>query len=175
MTRRGDNIVLIGMPGAGKSTVGIVLAKRLGMRFIDTDIVIQTEENRTLQEIVDTCGYAELRRIEERVLLGLPHSGHIVATGGSVVYGDAGMQSLKANGIVVFLDVGFRALVDRVGDFTSRGLAKPPDQTFEELYNERKPLYLRYADHTIRSDSLSLENTVTRIVRIVAGDNSFCS
>jgi shikimate kinase len=143
------NIVLIGMPGAGKSTVGVILAKRTARDFVDTDLLIQKTEKRSLQEILDADGYLGLRRIEERVLLSMELCGHVIATGGSAVYSDAAMDHLRRMGIVVFLDVDLDAIRSRVTDFDSRGIAKRADQSFEALFEERRVLYRKYADITI--------------------------
>ncbi|MCZ6869465.1 MAG: shikimate kinase [Gammaproteobacteria bacterium] len=143
------NIVLIGMPGAGKSTVGVILAKRTARDFVDTDLLIQKTEKRSLQEILDADGYLGLRRIEERVLLSMELCGHVIATGGSAVYSDAAMDHLRRVGIVVFLDVDLDAIKSRVTDFDSRGIAKRADQSFEALFEERRVLYRKYADITI--------------------------
>ena len=143
------NIVLIGMPGSGKSTVGVLLAKEAELDFVDTDVLIQTTENRSLQDIVDKEGYLALRTVEERVILGLQARHTVIATGGSAVYSEKGVAHLKANGIAVYIDVPLSELERRVGDYSRRGLAKRPDQTFEELYAERLMLYHRHADITL--------------------------
>ncbi len=150
-----QNIILTGMFGAGKSTIGVVTAKRTGRNFIDTDVLIQARQGRTLQEIVDADGYLALRRIEEAALISLEVCNHVIATGGSAVYSDKAMRRLKRNGIVVFLDVPLSIIQSRVNDFDSRGIARQPDQSFEDLYAERRPLYERYADITIASAALS--------------------
>lgn len=157
------NIVLIGMPGAGKSTIGVLLAKRMAMDFVDTDVLIQTAQQRTLQAIVDADGQAALRKIEEAVLLNLTRQQCVIATGGSAVYSDEAMQHLKASGVVVFLDVDLATLEARVQDFSERGLAKDPDQTFAQLFAERLPLYKKYADITIRSVGQSPEDLCVEI------------
>jgi shikimate kinase len=159
-----SNIILVGMPGSGKSTVGVILAKLLSRNFIDTDILIQTSEQRTLQDIVDKQGYMALRRIEERILLSLDCEAHVIATGGSAVYSQSGMERLRANGIVVYLQVDLPNLESRVRDLTTRGLAKRPDQTFADLYEERTSLYSRYADLTIGCNELTHEEVCTRII-----------
>ncbi len=148
-SRRGNNIVLIGMPGSGKSTIGIVLAKRSGRSFVDTDVLIQVREQRTLQEILDTDGYRELRRVEELVLLGLYVRSHVIATGGSAVYSAPSMRHLRRGGIVVMLDTPLEQLRLRVRDYDTRGIAAAPGTDLEGLYRERVPLYRRYADVTI--------------------------
>jgi shikimate kinase len=167
MTQNRTNIVLIGMPGAGKSTVGIILAKKLSRGFVDTDVLIRKSQKRTLQDIVDTDGYAVLRRIEEDILLGLFVRDNVIATGGSAVYSDRAMTHLKTDGVVIFLDVSLATLERRVRDFTTRGLAKRPDQSFTELYEERLALYTRYADITIKCDDLKHGQVCQRIIKEV--------
>lgn len=159
-----SNLVLIGMPGAGKSTVGVVLAKKSARAFVDTDLLIQTAQGRTLQEIVDADGYLALRRIEEEVLLGLSAHNCVIATGGSAVYSDRSMAHLKASGVVVFLDVALATLEKRVHDFHERGLARRPDQSFAQLFAERFALYTHYADIAIKSDSMTPEMVCARIM-----------
>jgi len=165
MTRTRSNIVLIGMPGSGKSTVGIILAKQTARDFIDTDVIIQTLHGRSLQDIVDKDGYVALRRIEEEVLLGLSVRNHVIATGGSAVYSDAAMSRLRSMGIVVFLHVDLPVLESRVHDMGTRGLAKSPDQSFAELYEERLPLYRRYTDVLVKCARLTHEGVSARIVQ----------
>jgi len=160
-----SNIVLIGMPGAGKSTVGVILAKLTSRDFIDTDVFIQISQGRLLQDIVDTEGYMALRRIEEDILLSLRCYNHVIATGGSAVYSPAAMEYLESNGIVVFLDVDLSTLESRVRDFDARGLAKRPDQTPYELFEERIVLYRKYADVTIDCMGLSQEEICVQIIR----------
>jgi len=134
------------MPGAGKSTLGVLLAKELGLEFVDTDLLIQTREGRTLQEIIEASDYLALRRIEEDVLLSL-HPGHkVIATGGSVVYSDAGMRHLKHSALVVFLDLPLQEIQGRIHDLDRRGIARAPGQSLEALFDERRNLYLRYSD-----------------------------
>ena len=144
-----SNIILIGMPGAGKSTIGVILAKQSARDYLDTDVLIQLAEKKSLQQILDETGYMELRRIEERVLLELDCRNHIIATGGSAVYSEAAMQHLKANGIAVFLHVELEVLKKRLIDMDTRGIAQRPGQSFAELYQERQFLYRRYADLTL--------------------------
>jgi shikimate kinase len=164
MAQTHSNLVLIGMPGSGKSTVGVILAKRTARDFVDTDVLIQTLQGRTLQDIVDTDGYLELRQIEEKVLLGLSVRNHVIATGGSAVYSEQAMQHLKADSILIFLDVDLDTLQSRVLDFSTRGLAKRPDQSFADLFAERFPLYTKHADITINCAGLNQEDVCVRIV-----------
>jgi shikimate kinase len=164
MTQTGSNLILIGMPGAGKSTVGVILAKQTSRDFVDTDVLIQTSQKRTLQDIVDTDGYAVLRKIEEGVLLGLSVRNCVIATGGSAVYSDCAIAHLKSNGIVIFLDVDLPTLESRIHDFRTRGLAKRPDQNFADLFYERFTLYSKYADITIKYAGLTQEEVCARII-----------
>jgi shikimate kinase len=164
MTHTRSNVVLVGMPGSGKSTVGVVLAKRTERDFVDTDVIIQTLQQRSLQEIVDSDGHVALRRIEEEVLLSLSVRNHVIATGGSAAYSDAAMNHLKSDGIIVFLDADLPTLESRVHDFGTRGLAKRPGQSFAELYEERLPLYTKYADITVKCEDLTHEEVCARIV-----------
>jgi shikimate kinase len=159
-----SNIVLIGMPGSGKSTVGVILAKHTGRGFVDTDVMLQASTGRSLQHIVDRDGYLALRRLEEEVLLGLTLRNHVIATGGSAVYSEAAMERLRAGGVVVFLDCDLPTLGSRVRDFGTRGLAKRPDQTFSQLFDERRPLYQQYAEITISCGGLNHEEVSTRII-----------
>lgn len=163
------NIILIGMPGAGKSTVGVILAKQTLRDFVDTDVLIQSSQKRTLQDIVDTEGYAALRKIEEDVLLGVSVRECVIATGGSAVYSDSAMQHLKSDGIVVFLDVDLPTLEARIHDLRTRGIAKRPDQDFVDLFHERFTLYSRYADITIKYAGLTQEEVCARIMDELRG------
>lgn len=147
-----QSVILIGMPGAGKSTLGILLAKDLGLGFLDTDIAIQVREQQALQEILEEKGYLALRAVEEEVLLETDCHQQVIATGGSAVYSEKGMDYLKSCGPVVYLDVPLEELRRRIHNYETRGIARRPDQSFEELFAERKALYLQYADITVRCD-----------------------
>lgn len=170
MTKK-SNIVLIGMPGSGKSTVGVILAKNLGVKFVDTDILIQTAENRTLQDIVDNRGHMALRAIEERELSAINLQKHVIATGGSAAYSEPAMLHLKENGIIVFLDVNLSALRARVSNYDTRGLAKRPEQSFQDLFDERFELYTKYADITIQSSNISQDAAVNLLMEELAKCN----
>ncbi len=169
MMEREANLVLIGMPGAGKSTIGVILAKRMALGFVDTDLLIQRAQGRSLQEIVDSEGYLVLRRIEEEVLQGLDLQGCIIATGGSAVYSERAMAHLKAHGLVAFLHVELPELEARVHNFRTRGLAKRPDQDLEDLFRERLLLYAKYADITITCAGLSQEEVCARVMEDIEG------
>ncbi len=162
-----SNIILIGMPGAGKSTAGVILAKKTSRDFIDTDVLIQVSKGRSLQDIVDKDGYMDLRRIEEEVLLDLHCDNHVIATGGSAVYSGPAMQHLKSDGVVVFLDVELPVLKNRIKDYDKRGLAKHPDQSLEDLFEERLVLYKKYADVTIDCSGLTQEEVCAWIERLL--------
>ena len=151
------NLVLIGMPGSGKSTIGVILAKKTSRDFVDTDVVIQSHEHRSLQDIVDNEGYMKLREIEEKWVMTLEAENSVIATGGSVVYSDASMKHLAENGIIIFLDVQLDTLKKRITDYDQRGIARRPDQSFEDLFAERSLLYNKYAHITIQSDTLGQE------------------
>jgi shikimate kinase len=151
------------MPGAGKSTVGVILAKQTMRDFVDTDVLIQTSQKRTLQDIVDRDGYRALRAIEGDVLLALSVQHCVVATGGSAVYGESAMVHLKSAGQVIFLDVDLPTLEGRIRDYRTRGLAKSPEQSFSEMFQERLSLYMKYADITIKSAGLTQEEVCARI------------
>jgi shikimate kinase len=159
-----SNIVLIGMPGSGKSTVGVILAKLTSLSFLDTDLLIQISEQRPLQEIVDSQGYMALRAIEERILLGIECKGHVIATGGSAVYSQPAMERLRLDGVIVFLDVDLPTLESRVRDFAGRGLAKRPEQSFADLFAERVALYKKYAEITINCSRLTHEEACVEII-----------
>jgi shikimate kinase len=160
----GESIVLIGMPGVGKSTVGVLLAKELAREFVDTDLMIQTREGKTLQDIVYETDFQHLRALEEAEVLALNSDRHVIATGGSVVYSDRAMQRLKALGQVVFLDLDFNTLQGRIENFSTRGIASPANQNLDEIYTERLPLYRRYADITIDCRGKELPQVVAEII-----------
>jgi len=139
-------VVLIGMPGGGKSTVGVLLAKRLGLGFLDTDVHIQTLEGRRLFEIIHQESLAGFCRIEERHVLSVSPIGCVIATGGSVVYSEKAMAHLRAGAVVVHLDLDPVLLKKRLDNMDARGVVRTPGQTVADLYRERNPLYRRYQD-----------------------------
>lgn len=159
-----SNIILIGMPGSGKSTVGVILAKMIAKRFLDTDILLQNIEKRSLQDIVDKDGHMALRGVEQKVLLSIQCCNHIIATGGSAAYSEPAMMHLKVNGTIVFLHADLTALSQRIHNYETRGLAKRPDQSFQDLFEERLALYEKYADITIRSSKMTQDQVCDAIV-----------
>lgn len=158
-----SNLSLIGMPGAGKSTVGVILAKLLSFGFIDTDILIQTSEKRSLQQIIDEHDHLHLRSIEEREILNMHVAGHVIATGGSAVYSERAMAHLQAISEIVFLRVGYEEILNRVHNMATRGIAKAKDQTLLDLYHERQPLYERYAGSIIDCTGMD-QDEITEII-----------
>ncbi|HEB27524.1 MAG TPA: shikimate kinase [Porticoccus sp.] len=160
---------MIGMPGAGKSTNGLLLAKALGKDFLDTDVLIQVREGKTLQQIMDNTDYLILRQIEESVLISIDTQNSVIATGGSAVYSAAGMAHLAGNSIIVYLDTPLQTLQERIHDYETRGIACHSDQSFDELFAERTELYRRYADITMDCDQHSLEEVVDSIIKGLNG------
>lgn len=159
-----QSLVLIGMPGAGKSTIGLLLAKHLAKDFVDTDLLIQLEHSKTLQDILHEQGYQALRKHEEKILLDINYSNHIIATGGSAVYSETAMLHLKNLGPVIFLDVAIHELEQRINNLSTRGIASAQGQTFAEIYAERRPLYLRYADIVIDCNGKNQDQLVEEVI-----------
>lgn len=137
------------MPGAGKSTIGIILAKFLSYGFIDTDVLIQINRQKSLQQIMDETGYLNLRTIEEAEILKINIANHVIATGGSAVYSEKAMAHLQRISTVIFLKVDYDVLTKRIHNFSTRGIAKSDTQSFQELYDERQVLYKRYGEMTV--------------------------
>ncbi|MBZ3935117.1 shikimate kinase [Methanimicrococcus blatticola] len=158
-----DNIILIGMPGSGKSTSGILLAKSLGLSFMDTDLLIQQQEGMLLQDLADSAGFSGFIEIEEKIISQIQVSKCVISTGGSVVYGEKSMAHLKDIGIIVFLDVTFPEIMRRIQNISTRGIALKEGQSLENLYEERRPLYEKYADITVSGDGKTIEELVTEI------------
>ena len=152
-----NNITLIGMPGAGKSTIGVVLAKVLGYQFLDSDLLIQKQEKRRLSEIIEEEGYTGFQEVENRVNASIEADKTVIATGGSVVYCEEAMEHLKSIGTVVYLKLSLNALSKRLGNLKGRGVLLREGQTLTDLYDERTPLYERYADIVIDEEGKDLE------------------
>lgn len=159
-----NNIVLIGMPGAGKSTVGVVLAKVLGKRFVDSDLVIQENTGQLLHELITEHGLEGFLEIENKENAGLDVANSVIATGGSVIYGTDAMEHLKKTGFVVYLKLTLDSLTDRLGDLQKRGVALKEGQGLQELYEERVPLYEKYADFVMDCEG----KTIRRIAEEIA-------
>lgn len=161
------NIILIGMPGSGKSTVGILLAKALGTGFIDTDLIIQVQQRNTLQRLIDLNGLDSFKYFEEAALLSVTEeSNMVIATGGSAVFCEKGMRHLKRNGICVFLDLPIYDLQIRLANIKTRGIACRRGETLEEIMAERTPLYNKYADIKIDCADKTCEQVVEKIIRV---------
>ena len=167
-----DNIVLIGMPGVGKSTVGVILAKVMGYQFLDADLVIQQQEGKLLREIIEEVGTDGFIQVENRVNAGLKCSKTIIATGGSVIYGREAMAHLKEIGKVVYLEVSFSTLEERLSDIKGRGVVLKEGQTLYDLYKERTPLYEKYADVRVLEEGLSVEETVEQLTEKLQNGNN---
>ena len=159
-----DTITLIGMPGSGKSTVGVLLAKLTGLRFVDTDLDIQVREHATLQDILEQHGYQHLRAIEQDVLLNTLVDQAVIATGGSMVYSDPAMEKLKNAGVVVYLETELAILEQRVAMAPLRGIASDAGQSYAQIYAERTPLYQRYADITVTTNTDNAEQVAADIL-----------
>lgn len=159
------NIVLIGMPGAGKSTVGVVLAKTLGFDFIDSDLIIQRKTGKTLCDIINERGTDGFIRLENQIVSEISAENTVIATGGSVVYGAEAMQHLKADAVTVYLEACVDELERRLNNITTRGIAMKKGETIAQLYAERAPLYEKYADITVATAELELEAAVAEIIR----------
>ena len=176
------NITLIGMPGAGKSTVGVVLAKRMGMDFIDTDLIIQKEYNKTLSEIINEKGIEEFKKVENDVISKLELEfkkvendviskleldNTIIATGGSAVYGKEAMKHLRDISKVVYIQLSEENIEDRLGDLNERGVVLEDGETLQELYDERIPLYKKYAHIIVNADDMVLREVVKNIEKVM--------
>ena len=159
-----DNIILIGMPGVGKSTVGVILAKLMGYQFLDADLLIQQQEGKLLREIIEEAGIEGFIEVENRVNAGIEATRTVIATGGSVVYGREAMEHLKAIGTVVYLKVSYPVLEKRLADIKGRGVVVRENQSLRDLYEERTPLYERYADIRISEERMNVEQTVEKLM-----------
>lgn len=166
------SIFLIGMPGAGKSTLGVLLAKELAMPFVDTDLLIQERAGCTLQEYLDQNGFTALRELEEKVLLEEDLAHKVVSTGGSVVYSDKGMERLGQIGIRLYLKINLYTMISRIHNQTTRGLACAPGTSLENLYAERTSLYEKYGDFSVELDELNFDQSLQKIISTLGLDKS---
>jgi shikimate kinase len=158
------NIVLIGMPGAGKSTLGVILAKVLGMNYVDTDLLVQERAGRLLQEIIDTGGTEAFLKIEEESLLALRCTGTVIATGGSVVLSERLMEHLRKDAIIVYLKISFPEMERRLSDIRTRGVVLPQGLGLRGMYDQRAPLYEKYADITVDCGNAGFEERVGTVI-----------
>jgi shikimate kinase len=165
MNIQGRNIVLIGMPGVGKSTVGVLLAKALGRYFLDTDVFIQAIQGRSLQSMIDRHGLAWFLEAEEDYILCLDETNAVIATGGSVVYSEQAMRHLGAHGVIVHLDLPVEKIEQRLENLPTRGVVMEKGQTIRSLYDQRQPLYRRYAQITIDCTGKTHEQIVAEIAQ----------
>lgn len=162
-----NNIILIGMPGAGKSTIGVVLAKVLGYQFLDSDLLIQEQENRRLWQIIEEEGYEGFREVENRVNASINAESTVIATGGSVIYCEEAMKHLQEIGTVVYLRLSLDSLSKRLGNLKGRGVLLKEGQTLKDLYEERGPLYEKYADIAADCEGKDLEASMDSILEIL--------
>ena len=162
-----NNIVLIGMPGCGKSTIGVVLAKVLGYRFLDADLLIQEQEGRRLSQIIEEEGIQGFDRIENQVNASIQAERTVIATGGSVVYGREAMEHLGTIGTILYIKLPYEEIQKRLGDLNERGITIKDGQTLLDLYRERVPLYEKYAHLTVETEGLELRDSVKRIKEIL--------
>ena len=161
------NVILVGMPACGKSTIGVVLAKTMNKGFVDTDILIQQAESRTLQEIIDQEGNDYFHHVAERVLLDFDGEDYVVATGGSAIYFDRAMDKFKEKGVVVYIKVTLDTILERLNNIRSRGVTLEKGQTIADLYEQRIPLYQKHADVVIEADGLSVVEVVEKMIELV--------
>lgn len=158
------NIILIGMPGSGKSTVGVVLAKKLGCRFVDSDLVIQEQSGKLLHQLIEELGEAGFLALENRINSEIQTKEAVIATGGSAVYGKEAMFHFKEMGTVVYLMLPFEELKERLGDLHERGVVIKEGATLRDLYEERSPLYEKYADIIIDCSGLDIRRVMEKIL-----------
>ena len=161
-----NSISLIGMAGAGKSSIGIKVAQQLNLKFVDSDLLIEERFVQTLQEILDDAGYLKLRAIEEEAILSIDLADTLLSTGGSAVYSDKSMQYLQQNSLVIYLEVPFDQILERVPSFLDRGFAKEPSQSIEDAFREREELYQNSAHHII-SNTTDLNSCVSKIIALI--------
>ena len=158
------SVILIGMPSSGKSTVGVILAKRLGYSFIDSDLLIQKREGRLLCELIEELGVERFLQIEGEANRSITDKQAVIATGGSAIYDGMAMEHLKELGSIVYLEISYNEMLERLGDYSHRGIAMREGVSLEDMYNERKGLYERYADITINAEKFSISSAIEEII-----------
>ncbi len=159
------SVILIGMPSSGKSTVGVILAKRLGYKFIDSDLLIQERTGELLYEIIEKRGAEGFIELESLVNSQINDQNSVISTGGSAVYGSVGMEHLRSLGKIVYLEISYREMVERLGDYEHRGIVMKNGSNLRDMYNERRGLYEKYADITVRVSSQNISSTIEDIVK----------
>lgn len=162
-----DNLIFIGMPAVGKSTVGVVVAKRLGKRFVDVDLVIQEQEKKLLREIIADVGEDGFLKVENRVNAGIEAENSVISPGGSVVYCEEAMRHYKEIGIIVYLKASYQTIKRRIRNPKKRGVVLRGGQTLRDLYNERVPYFEKYADITVCEDGCRIEETIENVLNAV--------
>lgn len=160
-----NNLIFIGMPAVGKSTVGVVVAKRLGLGFLDTDLLIQEKEGRLLRDIIKSEGLDGFLKIENKVNSSVEVENHVISPGGSVVYCEEAMEHFKKTGIIIYLRVSCETIKDRIKDPKKRGVVLRKDQTLEDLYNERSRLFEKYADIVVDEDGCTIDETIESVAK----------
>lgn len=161
------NLILIGMPACGKSTVGVVLAKTAGMKFLDTDLLIQEREGALLQDLINKKGNDYFQKVEEYVLRSISSENTVISTGGSAVYYPEAIRHFKKNGLVAYLKVPFETIEERLDNITTRGITMGPGQTLRDLYDMRVPLYEANADLIVDTAGLTVEQTIEKIINVI--------
>lgn len=167
-----ENIIFIGMPAVGKSTVGVIVAKRLGYRFVDTDILIQEEEGKLLRDIIRKEGIEGFLKIEDRINSKVYTKKTVISPGGSVIYCKNAMEHYKEIGTVVYLQASFETINKRLRNAKSRGVVLKDGQTLKDLYDERTALFEKYADVTICEDGLKLEDTIEKVLEKLGAEST---
>ena len=162
-----DNIILVGMPGAGKSTLGVLLAKATGKLFVDTDIIIQQKTKRLLQDIIDNDGTDAFLKLEEEILMSVNEENTVIATGGSAVYSEKAMEHFAKSGKIIYLHVDFAEIEKRVTNITTRGIVLKNGKSLADAFAERKPLYDKYAHITVNCTGASVEDSVRKLAEII--------
>lgn len=170
---KNNNVILIGMPGVGKSSAGVVLAKVLGYKFLDSDILIQEREGKLLKNIISEVGIKGFIDVENKINSGIETENSVIATGGSVIYGKEAMEHLKSIGKVVYLKASYEEIDKRLGNLVGRGVVMHEGQTLRDLYEERVPLYEKYADIVVEEDGISIRDTVALIEMQLNGISGF--